>query len=260
MSFEVFDELFELVALLGRHFRRVGCHVVCECGVVFKLSRTYCLYGKNNVYKTPHVRTLMDFTARREKAIQDVKKKLRETLSPDRVLIHAWRTTQHEQAINWWLATVLPHMESKQAKQEVAKNQAKAWNPEGIGANMDEEGWQLLQSVCKDKKIDLEELAAQVAPNTTALLGAEKASELISAAGSLTALSRLTQRDCQALGNESGQFGNKNKKSILEEHEFATSDRALRILSSRTVLAARIDANNGEFKGDRLRQEVLYAQ
>jgi nucleolar protein 56 len=125
---------------------------------------------------------------------------------------------------------------------------------------MDEEGWKLLQAVCKDKTPDIQELAAQVAPNTTALLGAEKAAELLSAAGNLLALSRMTQRDCQALGNESGQFSNKNKKSILENHEFATSDRALRILSSRTVLAARIDANNGEFKGDRLRQEVLYAQ
>lgn len=202
----------------------------------------------------------MDFSAQRERAIQNVKRKLRETLNPDQVLIHAWRVTQDEKALGWWLATILPHLETKKAKQEVAKNGRDAWNEQGIGADMEDKGWQLLQQICKGKEINLEELAQEVAPNTTTLLGVDKAAELLSAAGGLVALSRLTQRDCQALGNESGQFGSKNKKSILEEHEFATSDRALRILASRSVLAARIDANNGEFKGDRLRQEVLYAQ
>ncbi len=202
----------------------------------------------------------MDFALRRERAIKETKKKLRETLNADHVLIHAWRTTQDKNALAWWLATVLPHLDTKEAKQAVAKNGRESWEETGIGADMEDEGWQLLQDICNDKQPDIEELASQTAPNLTALLGAEKASELINAAGGLNALSRMTQRDCQRLGNESGEFGGKNKKSILEEHEFATSDRAIRILASRSVLAARIDANNGEFKGDRLRQEVLYAQ
>lgn len=202
----------------------------------------------------------MDFAARRQEAIEDVRKKLRQTLTPDRVLIHAWRTTQDKNALGWWLKTVLPHLDTQEAKKAVKKNGQEAWDPEGTGANMEEEGWKILQAICKDNKPDIEDLANEAAPNTSALLGAEKAAELISAAGGLVALSRMTQRDCQQLGNESGQFGGKDKKSIMEQHEFATSDRALRILSSRAVLAARIDANNGEFKGDRLRQEVLYAQ
>lgn len=202
----------------------------------------------------------MDFSARREQALEDVKKKLRETLTPDHVLIHAWRTTQDPKALGWWLATILPHLETPQAKKEVATHGRKAWDKQGIGADMEDDGWELLQATCKGEEPDIEALATEVAPNCVALLGVQKAAELISAAGGIIKLSRLTQRDCQALGNESGQFGAKNKKSILQEHEFATSDRALRILASRSVLAARIDANNGEFKGDRLRQEVLYAQ
>ena len=202
----------------------------------------------------------MDFVERREEAIEDVRKKLRETLSADRVLIHAWRTTQDKNALGWWLATVLPHLETKEAKNAVKKQGKDAWDPDGIGANMEDEGWRILQDICKGKEPDIEELAHEAAPNTATLLGVEKAAELISAAGGLVALSRMTQRDCQALGNESGQFGGKDKKSIMQDHEFATSDRALRILCSRAVLAARIDANNGDFKGDRLRQEVLYAQ
>ncbi|MFT4250025.1 MAG: hypothetical protein ACMXYD_01550 [Candidatus Woesearchaeota archaeon] len=200
----------------------------------------------------------MDFSARREQAINETKNKLRETLREDEVLIHLYRSINTKQGLDNWLLTVLP--QEKDAKNTVKKQASKAWNEQGIGAKMLEEHWQLLEAAVKKKKIDFEAFAQTVAPNLCAVCGAETAAELISEAGSLEKLSRLTQRDCQNLGNESGVFGAKPKKSILESHELASSDRALRILCSRAVLAARIDAHNGEFKGDKLHQEVLYAQ
>ena len=200
----------------------------------------------------------MDFSARREQAINETKNKLRETLQEDEVLIHLYRSINTKQGLDNWLFTVLP--EEEDAKKAVKKQASKAWNEQGIGARMLEEHWKLLEAIVKKKDVDFEDFANQVAPNLCAVCGAETASQLISEAGSLQKLSRLTQRDCQMLGNESGMFGGPQKKSILESHELASSDRALRILCSRAVLAARIDAHNGEFKGDKLHQEVLYAQ
>ncbi len=200
----------------------------------------------------------MDFSTLQEQALTETKKKLREKLTEDKTLIYAYKCTQDEKALLHWLQTIVPDVQN--AQEEVARKGREAWNAQGIGADMDEQGWNVLQALCKGEKPNIEQLALTVAPNTTTLLGAIEAARLIAHAGGIHALSRMTQRDCQVLGNESGQFGGPQKKSLMEEHELATNDRALRILCSRTVLAARIDANKGEFKGEKLRQEVLYAQ
>ena len=200
----------------------------------------------------------MDFASRRENAISIVKKKLREKLHTDQVLIHLYRSVNAKNGIDYWLQAVVPEL--KDAKKEVAKKGKDAWDPEGIGAAMNDEHWKLLVDVIKEKDVDVETYIQDIAPNLSAVCGSDTAAQLICGAGGLEKLSRMTQRDCQSLGDEAGQFGGPSKKSILESHELATSDRALRILASRSILAARIDAHNGEFKGDKLHQEVLYAQ
>jgi RNA processing factor Prp31 len=200
----------------------------------------------------------MDFAVRRERAIADTKRKLREPLHDDNILIHLYRSKTTDSGMQHWLETIVPELEN--AEETIKKKGKEAWDPQGNGAQMGDAHWKLLVQTLKGEKVDIEEYTQDVAPNLTAVCGWETAARLMSAAGSLEGLSRMTQRDCQNLGNESGQFGGKSKKSVLEEHELASSDRALRILGSRSVLAARIDAHNGEFKGDKLHQEVLYAQ
>ena len=182
-------------------------------------------------------------------------------MTSDRVLIYAWRCLENKpRALEQWLFAILPHLTPDQARKKVLTRGPKAWNSQGIGGDMDEKGWNALQKLCNWRVPKLDELSQHTAKNLHVLLGADCSAELLDAAGGLQALARMTQRDCLMLGNESGMFGGPRRKSILEKHELATSDRALRILSSRVILAARLDAYGTHFKGDSLRQEVLYAQ
>ncbi len=203
----------------------------------------------------------MDFAGWRQQAIEEVRSKLREPLTPDSVLVHAYRCVEgREGALEHWLFAVLPDMEPAEARDAIAKDGREAWQANGIGADMDDSGWKALKQVCKGRTPKLDKLAQHAGKNLHALLGAETMAAFIEAAGSMTALSKLTQRDAMRLGNESGTFGGPQRKSLLERHELATNERALRVLASRAVLAARLDVFKGQFKGESLRQEVLYAQ
>ena len=203
----------------------------------------------------------MDFAELRAQAIDTARTKLRSPLAKDEVLIHAYRCTQNApDALEHWLFALFPQIHPTKARELVKKKGKDAHDEQGIGATMDEKGWESLILVCKGKQPKLDVLAKHAAPNMHALLGAQAAAEIVDCAGSLMSLSRMTQRDCMMLGNETGQFGGTPKKSILFKHELAKTERSLRVLSSRTVLAARLDVYSGNFKGESLRQEVLYAQ
>lgn len=200
----------------------------------------------------------MDFAELRAHAIETVREQLRDPLSKDEVLVHAYRCTINApDALEHWLFALFPDTGPNVARDRVKKKGADAHDKKGIGATMDEQGWESLVLVCKGKQPDLQALAEHAAPNLTALLGATAAADIINCAGSLMALSRTTQRDCTLLGSGAART---QKEGILFKHELAKSERALRVLASRTVLAARLDAYSGNFKGDSLRQEVLYAQ
>lgn len=203
----------------------------------------------------------MDFAEIRVQAIEDARTKLRHPLAKDEVLIHAYRCTKNTpDALEHWLFALFPQTEPNKARELVKKKGADAHDTKGIGATMDEKGWQSLVLVCKGKQPKLADLAHHAAPNLATLLGPKAAAQIVDCAGSLMKLSRMTQRDCMMLGNEAGQFGGEPKTSILKKHELARSERSLRVLSSRTVLAARLDVYSGNFKGESLRQEVLYAR
>ncbi len=202
----------------------------------------------------------MDFAELRAQAIDTARTKLRAPLAKDEVLIHAYRCkTNAPDALEHWLFALFPQVEPNKARELVKKKGKDAHDPEGIGANMDEKGWESLILVCNGKQPKIDALAKHAAPNMHALLGAQATAEIVECAGSLMALSRMTQRDCMMLGNQ-GMFGGAQKNSILFKHELARTERSLRVLSSRTVLAARLDVYSGNFKGESLRQEVLYAQ
>jgi hypothetical protein len=203
----------------------------------------------------------MDFAARRQEALEKTRRELRRPLTADQVLVHAWRCVQGKpKALERWLFAVLPEVIPTIARAEVAKNGSDAWNEQGRGAAMDEQGWKALRAVCKGRAPNLHRLAETAGKNLYALLGAHAMAEMIDKAGGMGQLARMTQRDCMRLGDESGTFGGRKSKSILERHELATNERSLRVLSSRAVLAARLDVYKGQYKGDSLRQEVLYAQ
>lgn len=203
----------------------------------------------------------MEFEGLREQAIATVRESLQAELTEDQILVFAYRVAiDRPKALERWLFAVLPEMEPNKARDLVASKGKDAWSDKGLGANMSEEGWKALQGACKGKVPNIDKLAETAAKNLNALVGPDVTAELIEAAGGLQCMTRITQRDCLTLGNEAGQFGGKSRKSIVERHELATSDRAARILSSRIVLAARLDYYKGQYKGEALRQEVLYAQ
>ncbi len=203
----------------------------------------------------------MDFSSRRDAAIMAAKKKLREPLPPDKIIIYSYRYNNDMPcALEHWLFAVMPCTHPSEAKDLIARLGRDAWKTDGRGSDMCSLGWDMLISACKGEKVVIDELCEREVPNLSALLGVEQAARFIDAAGGLDKLSRMTQRDCLKLGNESGTFGGRRKKGLIECHELATTDKAVRILCSRTVLAARLDFYKGMFKGDSLRQEVLYAQ
>ncbi len=201
----------------------------------------------------------MDFAEIRAQAVDTAREQLRNPLSKDEVLIYAYRClTNAPDALEHWLFALFPQIEPNKARELVKKKETGAHDDQGIGANMDEKGWESLILVCNGKQPKIDALAKHAAPNMHALLGAHATAEIVECAGSLMRLSRMTQRDCMMLGNATLTGNPKN--SILFKHELAKTERSLRVLSSRTVLAARLDVYSGNFKGESLRQEVLYAQ
>lgn len=203
----------------------------------------------------------MDFAARRQEAIERVRKELRKELPADLVLIHAWRCAEaRPKALEHWLFAVLPDMHPDGARDAVAKNGSDAWDENGRGAAMSPDEWKALQQVCTNRKVNLDKLADRAGKNLYTLLGSLAMAELLEAAGGIQQLARMTQRDCMILGSERQIAGEPRRKSILERHELTKNDRSLRVLASRVVLAARLDVYKGMFKGESLKQEVLYAQ
>jgi len=203
----------------------------------------------------------MDFAELRAKAIDIAREQLRAPLTKDEVLVHAFRCMINApDALEHWLFAIFPQTEPNAARELVREKGKQAFDGNGIGATMDDKGWESLILVCNGKQPKIDLLAKHAAPNMHALLGAQATAEIVDAAGSLMLLSRMTQRDCMMLGNHPGVFGANPTDSILFKHELAKTERSLRVLSSRTVLAARLDVYSGNFKGESLRQEVLYAQ
>lgn len=106
----------------------------------------------------------------------------------------------------------------------------------------------------------VESTATTVAPNLTALAGAELAARLIALAGGLDALAKKPAGTVQVLGAEDALFAHLQggapspKHGVIYTHEYVHGTHpdergsAARALSGKLVIAARIDNYTGEYR------------
>lgn len=114
----------------------------------------------------------------------------------------------------------------------------------------------------------LVELMNDVAPNLTALIGPTLSAKLISLAGGLESLARMPASTIQVLGAEKALFralrtGTRPPKhglifqhALLHQSPRWQRGKIARALAGKLAIAARLDAFEGEFKGEELRREI----
>ena len=114
----------------------------------------------------------------------------------------------------------------------------------------------------------LVELMNDVAPNLTALIGPTLSAKLISLAGGLESLARMPASTIQVLGAEKALFralrtGTRPPKhglifqhALLHQSPRWQRGKIARALAGKLAIAARLDAFEGEFKGEELRREL----
>ncbi|MDR1690396.1 MAG: ribosomal biogenesis protein [Candidatus Methanoplasma sp.] len=111
------------------------------------------------------------------------------------------------------------------------------------------------------------EIAKETAPNMCALIDAPLSARLISLAGGLSRLSTLPSSTVQLLGAEKAMFrhlrsGKRSPKhGVIYQHPdihrspYWQRGKIARALAGKILIAAKIDANKGEFLGDVLKTE-----
>jgi len=112
------------------------------------------------------------------------------------------------------------------------------------------------------------DLAEQIAPNLSAVLGKLLAARMIALAGSLEDLAKMPSSTIQVLGAEKALFrhmrgeGSAPKHGILFMHEHVRNlpdsrrGKMARFIANKASIAARLDHFDGDFKGNELRQEI----
>jgi nucleolar protein 56 len=113
----------------------------------------------------------------------------------------------------------------------------------------------------------ISEIASEVAPNMCALIDAPLSARLISLAGGLERLSTLPSSTVQLLGAEKAMFRHLRsgkrppKHGVIYQHPdvhrspYWQRGKIARALAGKVLIAAKIDANAGEFRGDILKAE-----
>jgi len=114
----------------------------------------------------------------------------------------------------------------------------------------------------------LASIMQEVAPNTTAILGPLLAARLISIAGSLDRLAKMPSSTIQVLGAEKALFRSLKTGSRPPKHGIIFQFQPLhsaprwqrgkisRTLASKLSIAARVDAFEGEFIGNKLKESI----
>ncbi|MCL2031825.1 MAG: ribosomal biogenesis protein [Methanomassiliicoccaceae archaeon] len=110
------------------------------------------------------------------------------------------------------------------------------------------------------------EIASEAAPNMCALVDAPLSARLISLAGGLGRLSSLPSSTIQLLGAEKAMFRHLRsgkrppKHGVIYQHPdvhrspYWQRGKIARALAGKVLIAAKIDANKGEFRGDALKE------
>jgi nucleolar protein 56 len=147
-----------------------------------------------------------------------------------------------------------------------------------MGANIDESDLAILQSFCglmqdlykfREKTEGyVDECLKEVAPNMTAIIGASLSARLMSIAGSLENLAKMPASTLQVLGAEKALFRSLKtgarppKHGVIFQHTAIHQSprwqrgKIARALSGKLSIAARVDAFEGEFVGEKLRKNV----
>jgi len=114
----------------------------------------------------------------------------------------------------------------------------------------------------------LNSLMEEVAPNMTSIIGSLLSARLISIAGSLDRLAKMPSSTMQVLGAEKALFRSLKtgsrppKHGIIFQHQYLHTaprwqrGKIARALASKLTIAARVDAFDGEFIGDKLSDQL----
>jgi len=113
----------------------------------------------------------------------------------------------------------------------------------------------------------ISDIASEAAPNMCAVIGAPLSARLISLAGGLGRLSTLPSSTVQLLGAEKAMFRHLRSGKRPPKHGVIYQDpevhrspywqrgKIARALAGKVLIAAKIDANKGEFRGDVLKKD-----
>ncbi len=146
-----------------------------------------------------------------------------------------------------------------------------------IGADFEPDDMRAVQdladTLCRlydDKKATesyIEDIVSEACPNMCAILSAPLAARMVSLAGGLERLSSLPSSTVQLLGAEKAMFrhlrsGKKPPKhGVIYQHPevhrapYWQRGKMARALAGKVLIAAKIDQNRGEFRGDVLAEE-----
>lgn len=171
----------------------------------------------------------------------------------------------------------ISNLENELIQEERAKKIFKA-AVNSMGAGMAEEDLQQIQDLSKNvlnfyelrKGMEkyLDTAMNEVAPNTRALAGSLLGARLISIAGSLHNLAMRPASTIQVLGAEKALFRSLKtgarppKHGLIFQHNLLHDakrwqrGKIARALAGKIAIAVRIDAFNGNYAGDRLKNEV----
>lgn len=147
-----------------------------------------------------------------------------------------------------------------------------------MGASFSEVDMGQIQSMCKNvlqlyearAKLEkyIDDLMAEVAPNTRALIGSALGGKLISIAGGLTNLAKRPASTIQVLGAEKALFRSLTtgakppKHGIIFQHTLIHGSKRwlrgkiTRALAGKLAIALRTDAFSGNFIGDKLKADL----
>jgi len=145
-----------------------------------------------------------------------------------------------------------------------------------IGADIDDDSLREIEGLAQaiielyDRRTRMElyisAIASEVAPNMCAVIGAPLSARLISLSGGLERLSTLPSSTVQLLGAEKAMFRHLRsgkrppKHGVIYQHPsvhrspYWQRGKIARALAGKVLIAAKIDANKGEFRGDALKE------
>ncbi|MEM2123382.1 MAG: C/D box methylation guide ribonucleoprotein complex aNOP56 subunit [Candidatus Bathyarchaeia archaeon] len=147
-----------------------------------------------------------------------------------------------------------------------------------MGGEISDDDLGILQSFCRaalnlfdirgEIALFLEKAMMEAAPNLTSIIGPTIAARLISLAGGIDNLAKMPASTIQVLGAEKALFralktGSRPPKhgvifqyAPLHQSPRWQRGKIARALAAKVAIAARLDAYNGEFKGDELREDL----